>query len=60
MRGKQCNFLFADWHASSVNATPRPDGTTKGLPNGNTEATSDLRSAATLVDCPFPKWRLDQ
>ena len=61
-KGKVCNFLFADGHAQSVTASPKNDGTvdTKGLPNGHTITNSDLRSAATLVDCPFPKWRLDQ
>jgi prepilin-type processing-associated H-X9-DG protein len=59
-RGKICNFLFADGHAAPVHATVRADGTTRGLPNGTTINDSDLRSAATLVDCPFPKWRLDQ
>jgi prepilin-type processing-associated H-X9-DG protein/prepilin-type N-terminal cleavage/methylation domain-containing protein len=64
-KGKVCNFLFADGHAQSINATPKNDGTsdTNGLPNGgfgSVMATSDLRSAATLVNCPFPKWRLDQ
>jgi prepilin-type processing-associated H-X9-DG protein len=59
-RGKVCNFLFADGHAQAVSATANPDGTTRGLPNGNTKTNSDLRSAATLEDCPFPKWRLDQ
>jgi prepilin-type processing-associated H-X9-DG protein len=57
-----CNMLFADGHAQSVNASSKNDGTpdTNGLPNGHTSANSDLRSAATLVNCPFPKWRLDQ
>jgi prepilin-type N-terminal cleavage/methylation domain-containing protein/prepilin-type processing-associated H-X9-DG protein len=59
-RGKVCNFLFADGHAQAVSATANPDGTTRGLPNGNTKANSDLRSAATLEASPFPKWRLDQ
>ena len=63
-RGKVCNFLFADGHAQSVSARSRNDPSdptlTYGLPNGHTTANSDLRSAATLVDCPFPKWRLDQ
>jgi prepilin-type N-terminal cleavage/methylation domain-containing protein/prepilin-type processing-associated H-X9-DG protein len=61
-RGKVCNFLFADGHAQAVSATPKNNGTadTIGLPNGTTVANSDLRSAATLVNCPFPKWRLDQ
>jgi prepilin-type N-terminal cleavage/methylation domain-containing protein/prepilin-type processing-associated H-X9-DG protein len=66
-RGKVCNFLFADGHAQSVAARAKNDGTidTYGLPNGGVggtvnKATSDLRSAATLVNSPFPKWRLDQ
>lgn len=61
-RGKVCNFLFADGHAQPITARPKNDGTvdTYGLPNGHTTANSDLRSAATLVNCPFPKWRLDQ
>jgi prepilin-type N-terminal cleavage/methylation domain-containing protein/prepilin-type processing-associated H-X9-DG protein len=59
-RGKVCNFLFADGHAQSISARQNPDGTSVGLPNGHTLANSDLRSAATLVDSPFPKWRLDQ
>jgi prepilin-type N-terminal cleavage/methylation domain-containing protein/prepilin-type processing-associated H-X9-DG protein len=61
-RGKVCNFLFADGHAQSITGRAKNDGTvdTYGLPNGHTSANSDLRSAATLVNCPFPKWRLDQ
>jgi prepilin-type N-terminal cleavage/methylation domain-containing protein/prepilin-type processing-associated H-X9-DG protein len=59
-RGKVCNFLFADGHAAPVHATVQADGTTRGLPNGTTKANSDLRSAETLANCPFPKWRLDQ
>jgi hypothetical protein len=43
-----------------VHATVQADGTTRGLPNGTTKANSDLRSAETLANCPFPKWRLDQ
>jgi prepilin-type processing-associated H-X9-DG protein len=51
-RQKMTNILFADGHATSVDS--------KSLPNGITEANSDLRSPETLVTSPFPKWRLDQ
>ena len=50
---RQTNLLFADGHAITVDS--------KSLPNGTTEANSDLRSAAELgQNSPFPKWRLDQ
>jgi hypothetical protein len=30
------------------------------LPNGDTAADSELRSADTLSRIPFPRWRMDQ
>jgi len=48
----QTNVLFADGHAAAVQ---------KGnLPNGDTAADSELRSADTLSRIPFPRWRMDQ
>jgi prepilin-type processing-associated H-X9-DG protein len=60
-RRNQCNFLFADGHAETVDAgqLPKGGGTTSQWTPGDT-LTSDLRSVATLAKYPFPKWRLDQ
>jgi prepilin-type N-terminal cleavage/methylation domain-containing protein/prepilin-type processing-associated H-X9-DG protein len=53
------NFLFADGHAESIPAKQLPNGGASSAWDGD-ETSSDLRSAATLVNSPYPKWRLDQ
>ena len=59
-RGKtQTNFLFADGHAETVPSKSLPNGGANSGWDGN-QSTSDLRSVDTLVNSPFPKWRLDQ
>jgi len=60
-RKTQTNFLFADGHCATVDSKSLPTGggTAQGTWDGN-ESTSDLRSVDTLVNYPFPKWRLDQ
>jgi prepilin-type processing-associated H-X9-DG protein/prepilin-type N-terminal cleavage/methylation domain-containing protein len=60
-RKSQTNFLFADGHCATVDSKSLPNGggTPQGTWDGN-ESTSDLRSVDTLVNYPFPKWRLDQ
>jgi prepilin-type processing-associated H-X9-DG protein len=48
----QTNILFADGHAAPVQ---------KGnLPNGDSAADSELRSADTLSRISYPRWRMDQ
>lgn len=51
-KNDRANFLFADWHVEPVHVDQ--------LPNGSTQANSDLRSAETLRDTPWPRWRMDQ
>ena len=58
-RKTQTNFLFADGHCATVDSKSLPNGGAATVWDGN-EATSDLRSVDTLVNYPFPKWRLDQ
>ena len=48
----QANALFADGHSAPVQKDD--------LPNGDTAADSELRSADALSRKPFPRWRLDQ
>jgi prepilin-type processing-associated H-X9-DG protein len=48
----KCNMLFADGHCETVDIS--------SLPNGATQATSDLRGAQYLKKYAHPKWRLDQ
>jgi prepilin-type N-terminal cleavage/methylation domain-containing protein/prepilin-type processing-associated H-X9-DG protein len=58
-RKTQTNFLFADGHCATVDSKSLPNGGAATGWDGN-ESTSDLRSVDTLVNYPFPKWRLDQ
>ena len=53
-KNNKANFLFADWHVETIDASQ--------LPNGTTSANSDLRSVQALADArvTYPKWRLDQ
>lgn len=51
-RQTQTNILFADGHAQGVHKDDLPVGTTTG--------NSELRSAAALINKPFPRWRMDQ
>lgn len=50
--GKYTNVLFADGHATPVHIDM--------LPNGDTQANSDLADVQKLAKHPFPKWRVDQ
>jgi prepilin-type N-terminal cleavage/methylation domain-containing protein/prepilin-type processing-associated H-X9-DG protein len=55
------NILFADGHAASVDTASLPKGGDASGPGGaGNQGTSDLRSKDTLINSPFPKWRLDQ
>ena len=60
-RGKtQTNVLFADGHAETIPSKQLPTGGASTGGWGGNQNTSDLRSATTLVNSTFPKWRLDQ